>query len=265
MTPKEQYIQLREQWTQMPIFMQPWWMDAVCAGRQWDVFVSFDSEGQLRAAMPYMLSKHWRLRYVSMPQQTPAGGVWLREDVLGSEEQLAQVACEMAEYFKAQKLQYLSCIFTSGQAAALRLRDAGFRVKEKCAYQVSDLADLEAVIKRFSRGVKRQLQKALSLHVDSSMLAEDFYRFYLECYASQHKHIAFTREFFLVLYQKTQRLNHSKIIRVMNADNETLAAAFVVWDEQSAYYLISCVHASAKDSGAEALLVLEAIKTAKQQ
>lgn len=23
----------------MPVFMQPWWMDAVCAGKEWDVLL----------------------------------------------------------------------------------------------------------------------------------------------------------------------------------------------------------------------------------
>ena len=51
----------------------------------------------------------------------------------------------------------------------------------------------------------------------------------------------------------------------MNSDNEVLAAAFLVWDQHSMYYLIPCYNPQYKDSGASALLALEAIKLARQK
>lgn len=44
-----------------------------------------------------------------------------------------------------------------------------------------------------------------------------------------------------------------------------LAAAYLVWDKHSMYYLIPCYDLKYKDSGASALLVLEAIKLARQK
>ena len=50
MTNKERYIEWVASLEYVPIFMQPWWMDAVCAGKEWDVLLAEDSEGQILGA-----------------------------------------------------------------------------------------------------------------------------------------------------------------------------------------------------------------------
>ena len=97
------------------------------------------------------------------------------------------------------------------------------------------------------------------------MNVEDFYRFHMRCLQEQGKQISYSREFLLVLERKTARLQQSQIVSICNADNEVLAAAFLIWDKHSMYYLIPCYDQKYKDSGAGALLVLEAIKLARQK
>ena len=57
MTNKERYIAWAAKQEYMPIFMQPWWMDAVCAGKEWDVLLAEDEQGEIIGAMPYLLRK----------------------------------------------------------------------------------------------------------------------------------------------------------------------------------------------------------------
>ena len=71
-------------------------------------------------------------------------------------------------------------------------------------------------------------------------------------------------KFLLVLERKAKRLNQCQVISICNADNEVLAAAFLVWDNHNMYYLIPCYAPAYRDSGASALLVLEAIKLARK-
>ena len=47
MTNKERYIAWAAKREYMPIFMQPWWMDAVCAGKEWDVLLAEDEQGEI--------------------------------------------------------------------------------------------------------------------------------------------------------------------------------------------------------------------------
>ena len=45
----------------MPVTMQPWWLDAVCAGKQWDVLLIMRSELQ---------SSSWWQRKKDQPAET---------------------------------------------------------------------------------------------------------------------------------------------------------------------------------------------------
>lgn len=262
MTNKELYRELCLRTRDLPIFMQDWWMDAVCAGKQWDVLLSYDSNGNIQAAMPYLIRKKAWMKYIVMPQQTQIGGIWIAND---SRDQVTEICQDFTRQLENLGLSYYYQHYPIGSPAVDAMRALGFKTKERVTYRIEDLSDLDKVINAFSKNKKRQLQKALSLHADMSMSVEDFYRFHVQCLQEQGKQISYTREFLLVLHRKTQRLGQSQILSICNADNQVLAAAFLVWDKQSMYYLIPCYAPAHKDSGAGALLVLEAIKLARQK
>lgn len=265
MTSKELYYEFCLNNSELPLFMTNWWMDAVCAGKQWDVLLSFHEDGSIQAALPYLLCKRLWMRYIVMPQQTQIGGIWISKDVANNPEKVSIICQQFAEQLAALKLHYYYQQYPIHSTAVETMRALGFKTKERITYRIEDLSDLDKVIGAFSKNKKRQLQRALSLHVETNMNVEDFYRFHKRCLQKQDKQISYTREFLLVLERKARRLNTCQILSICNADNEVLAAAFLVWDKHSMYYLIPCYDPQHKDSGASALLVLEAIKLARQQ
>ena len=266
MTNKELYHDFCLHTSNLPIFMQDWWMDAVCAGKQWDVLLSFNENGEIQAAMPYLLRKRAWMKYIVMPQQTQIGGIWLSDTAQSENENRISEACQdLARQLEDLGLSYYYQHYPIGSHAVEQMRALGLKTKERVTYRIEDLSDLDKVIGKFSKNKKRQLQKALSLHTETNMSIEDFYRFHTQCLQEQGKQISYSREFLLVLERKTSRLQQSQIISICNADNEVLAAAFLVWDKNSMYYLIPCYDIKHKDSGASALLVLEAIKLARQK
>ena len=266
MTNKELYREFCHRTSDLPIFMQDWWMDAVCAGKQWDVLLSFDKQGEIQAAMPYLLRKRLWVKYIVMPQQTQIGGIWIADTVQSeNENQVSEICQDFARQLSALNLGYYAQNYPISSPAVESMRALGFKTKERVTYRIEDLSDLDKVISRFSKNKKRQLQKALSLHAESNMNIEDFYRFHVRCLQAQGKQISYSREFLLVLERKAARLNRSEILSICDADHKVLAAAFLVWDEKRMYYLIPCYDPQYKDSGANALLVLEAIKLARQK
>ncbi len=265
MTNKELYHQLCQSESSIPLFMQDWWMDAVCAGKQWDVLLSYDSAGNVQAALPYLVRKRAWLKYIVMPQQTQIGGIWIHPDLQLHHTEVMQVCKDLNQQLESLHLAYYYQHYPIGSSAIEPLKALNFKVRERVTYRIDDLSNLEAVVAAFSKNKKRQLQKALSLHADRNLCVEDFYRFHTDCLQQQGKQISYSREFLLVLNRKTTRLQQSQIIAIRNANNELLAAAFLVWDKQSLYYLIPCYSEQHKDSGASALLVLEAIKLAREK
>lgn len=276
MTRKELYRNFCKLTPQLPIFMQDWWMDAVCAGKSWDVLLCVrtdagyrlsegaDKEEDVVAVLPYLFRERMWMRYVLMPQMTQIGGLWLCEVVRNDTTAARQICTLFMETIQTLRLSYYYQHYPLGSVDPQFMQDLGFKIKKRVTYRMEDLADLDNVINRFSKNKKRQLQKALSLHADYNLNIEDFYRFHMDCLHQQGKAISYSREFLLVLERKTKRLSQSQVLAIRNADEQLLAAAFLVWDKHSMYYLIPCYSPLHKDSGAGALLVLEAIKLARK-
>ena len=265
MTNKERYTEWTAGLEFVPLFLQPWWMDAVCAGKEWDVLIAENEEGEIQGAMPYLLRKRAWYKYIIMPQQTQIGGIWVSPEVTGDKWKTAEVCRQLKEQMDKMGLAYYYQQYMPNSLCVDAMRALGFKTKERVTYRVDDLSDLDALIDSFSKNKKRRLQKALSLHVDRTMEVEDFYRFHTRCLASRKRKISYSREFLLVLERKAQREGQCQIISIRNADGQPYAAAFLVWDKHYLYYLIPCYDPAFSDSGAGALLALEAMKFAREK
>jgi hypothetical protein len=261
MTNKELYRELCKSSNNLPIFMTDWWMDAVCAGKQWDVLMIQGEQGEILAAMPYLLRKRAWMKYIVMPQQTQIGGIWLTEAAADVPDICQKISNELAK----MKLCYYRQQYPIGSPAVAAMQKLGFKSEKRITYRIEDLADIEKIVQSFSKNKKRQLQKAQSLHVSIDMNIEDFYRFHVQCLLNQGKQISYTREFLLVLERKAKRLNQCHILSVSNEENQVVAAVFLVWDKRSMYYLIPCYDPQYKDSGACALLAEQAIRLASEK
>lgn len=238
-----------------PIFMENWWMDAVCAGKEWK---------EILPDMPCLLRKRWWMHYIVMPQETQIGGMWVNPDTCTA-TQTAELAQQIDTQLNELNLDYYYQQYPVGSPLPAALKELGYKVRERVTYRLNDLSDLDKVIDGFSKNKKRQLQKALSLHAERGMSAEAFYRFHTECMEQRKRKVSYSREFLLVLDRKAKRLEQSEVLSVCNADGEIYAAAYLVWDKDYMYYLIPCFSEAHKDSGAGALLVLEAIKLAREK
>lgn len=265
MTNKERYIEWSVTQEYVPIFMQPWWLDAVCAGKEWDVLLAEDEKGEIIGAMPYLLRKRAWFKYIIMPQQTQIGGIWVTPEITADRWKTAEVCRNIKEQLDSMGLAYYYQQYLPGSLCVDAMRALGFKTRERVTYRMADLSDMDAVIEGFSKNKKRQLQKALSLHVERNMEIEDFYRFHTECLAIRKRKISYSREFLLVIERKAKRLGQCQILSICNADGTPYAAAFLVWDKNFMYYLIPAINSAFGDSGAGALLVLEAMKFAREK
>lgn len=265
MTNKERYTEWAAAIGNVPLTMQPWWMEAVCAGKEWDVLLSEDKDGNILGAMPYLLRKRFHWRYIIMPQMTQTGGIWVDPSITDNRWEISQVCQDLQNQLKELKVSYYYQQFPIGSLAAQAMSGLGFQLSERITYRIDFLSDFEQVVGSFSKNKKRQLQKAATLTADQQLSIEDFYRFHAHCMRARRKHILYTREFLLVLQRKAARLGQCTVLAVRNVDGEVCAAAFLVWDKTTMYYLIPCYDPAYRDSGAGALLVLEALKLARQK
>lgn len=271
MTNKELYAAFCNRHPDMPIMMQPWWMDAVCAGKQWDVMLvkqseisAKESDDEIVAAMPYLLRKRLWYKFIIMPQMTMFGGVWMNEELQESANKQKHLAKLISKRLSEMKIAYYEQNFTVGNPLPELLAKHRMKCLERVTYRIDDLSSIDEVEASFSKNKKRQLHKAEGLQVDYDMTAEEFYRFHTVCMSERKRKLTYSREFLLVLERKARRLGQSAFIRIRKGV-QTVAAAFVVWDKQFMYYLIPAYLPSAADTGASARLADEAIRLAKEK
>lgn len=265
MTNKERYIEWAGEQEYIPISMTPWWLDAVCAGKEWDVLLAEDEKGNITGAMPYLLRKRAWYKYIVMPQMSQIGGIWVTADITADRWKTAEVCRKIKEQLDGMKLAYYYQQYLPGSLCVDAMRALGFKTQERITYRVEDLSDLDKVIASFSKNKRRQLQKALSLHAEHSMEPEKFYRLHTEWLQARGRRVSYSREFLLVLERKARRLKQCEILSICNADGQAYAAAFLVWDKNYMYYLIPSFDPAFRESGASALLVLEAMKLAREK
>ena len=265
MTNKERYIEWSATQEYVPIFMMPWWLDAVCAGKEWNVLLAEDEKGEIIGAMPYLLRKRAWFKYIVMPQMSQIGGIWVTPEITADRWKTAEVCRVLKEQLDKMRLAYYYQQYLPGSLCVNAMRALGFKVRERVTYRMEDLSDMDNVIANFSKNKRRQLQKAMSLHAVHTMDVEEFYRFHCQCLAARKRQISYSREFLLVLERKARRLGQCEILSICNTDREPYAAAFLVWDKNYMYYLIPAYNPAFGDSGASALLALEAMKMAREK
>jgi len=265
MNNKERYSKWVAQQEYIPINMTPWWLDAVCAGKEWDVLLAEDEEGHILGALPYLLRKRAWFKFIVMPPMSQIGGVWVSAEVTDDQWKIAEVCRQLKEQLDGLGLAYYTQRYMPDSLCVAAMQALGLKTKERVTYRVDDLSDLDKLILSFGKSRRLQLQKSLSLHVERGWDVEDFYRFHQSCLQARGHKIKYTREFLLVLERKARREGHCEILRVCNADGKVYAAAFVVWDRHYLYYFIPTYDPAFGDSGAFSLLVLEAIKFAREK
>lgn len=265
MTNKERYIEWVGEQEYIPISMMPWWLDAVCAGKEWDVLLAEDEKGQIAGAMPYLLRKRAWFKYIIMPQMSQIGGIWVTAEITADRWKTAEVCRKLKEQLDGMGLAYYYQQYLPGSLCVDAMRALGFKARERITYRVEDLSNLDKVIESFSKNKRRQLQKALSLHAEHKMEAEQFYQLLQQWLHARGRKVSYSREFLLVLERKARRLKQCEILSICNADGQPYAAAFLVWDRNYMYYLIPAFDPAFAESGASALLVLEAMKLAREK
>lgn len=280
MTTKELYAAFCKRNPEMPVMFQPWWMDAVCAGKEWDVLLFTRSElsnekgskrkdsdkesaDEIVAAMPYLLRKRFQYRFILMPQLTMYGGVWMNSELYASPAMQERLAKLIAARLKEMKIAYYYQQYPVGNPMPYWLAKQRMKVEDRVTFRIDDLTNIGEVEKAFSENKKRQLKKAEALDVDYDMSTEEFYRFHTACMRERGQRLTYTREFLIVLERKARREGQCAIIRVNG--EKTLAAAFVVWDKRYLYYLIPAYLPSEAKTGASARLASEAIRLAKEK
>ncbi|MEO6039151.1 MAG: GNAT family N-acetyltransferase [Saprospiraceae bacterium] len=247
----------------LPLFMQPWYLDASCLGGRWDAAV--ETKGQeVVAVWPYFLKKKGPWQYVAMPQLTRQMGPYIVPEYRTTRHE-------------TRLLEKLSAGLPSGLAAFeqdfnytvtnwLPLYWQGYRQTTRYSYLLN-IKDLKTVRENLAADYRNQKipKAAKKVQVKTGGSLHDFQQVHDRSYTRQGLPTPISPEFLQGLDAALATQGQRELFFARDRSNGQIhSVAYLVWDAQSAYYLLAGDDPEFRASGAGILLAWEAIRYAHE-
>ncbi len=265
-TAKQRFLALAPQTPGLPLFHQPWWLDAVCGPDCWGVAVR-ESGKQLQAAMPYRIENRIGMTFLTMPPLTQFLGPWLAPSEGKLTRRMAREKELLGELIdQLPRFHYYNQNFSSDIGNWLPFYWRGFQQSTYYSYVLDDLADTDALWAGLQENIRREIRKArkrVSVRDDGSL--DELHVLIDATYRRQHLAAPVPGAVLQRLWNACRDHQCARIVLAEGGAGELHAGALVVWDAESAFYLIGGGDPRYRTSGAASLVLWEAIRAVSEQ
>lgn len=245
-----------------PIFSQPWWLDTVCGPNNW-AQVDVQKEGHSIAVLPYAITSKFGQTCLSMPPLTQTLGV----HILYPENQSYAKKLSFEKTVMTKLIEqlptfaYFSQNFHFSFTNWLPFYWAGFEQTTRYTYRLPTLSDLDQTYAGFQSKIRTDIQKAAkTITIEDSQDIPAFYELVTHTFQRQNLKVPYSRRFLDALITACFHNKCGKLFLGRGKDGSLHAGVLIVWDSQSAYYLIGGADPQFRNSGATSFLIWEAIK-----
>jgi hypothetical protein len=249
----------------LPIFHRAWWLDAVAGADGWDACI-VGSPVRLEAALPFVIRRRHGLKILGQPQLTPYLGPWMRPTNLKYSAALAKEKEYVDELLgqlpaHAAFKQRFRPVVTN----ALPWHWKGFGHTTRYTYLIHDLQDQDLIKSNFETRVRTDCKKAagrfkITIHDDLGIgtfidVAEKTFR-------RQGMALPYSRELVLAVDAACEKRSCRKMLFARDDAGKIHAAIYLVWDADSAYYIMGGRDPELANSGGMTLALVEGIRFA---
>jgi hypothetical protein len=263
---KDVYRLACEREPDIPLFSRPWWLDATAGELGWDVALIHDQGGNILASMPYTDERRYGLRMSSQPPFTQVLGPWIRtadapsHKLLAGEKDLFQALIDQLPPFDSftQNWHY-------SRTNWLPFYWRGFRQTTRYTYLLPDLTNADALWAGMGSNIKGDIKKAsgrFGLKVRTDLTLDDFMKLNRMVFERQGKALPYEEAIIARLDAACAERGVRRIFIAEDDEGRHHAGVYVVWDADSAYYLMGGGDPELRKSGATSLCLWEAIKFA---
>jgi hypothetical protein len=262
MNSKQTYRDLCKQRTDIPLFLQPWWLDST--DMPWDVIL-YQANNQILGVFVYSYCKKWGKTIITQPTLTQYGGPFLFYPDGASLEKQYSLQNKAYNYFieqlEARKYHFIKQTWHHSQQNWQPFYWNGFTQTTRYTYVLKDIANKEQIWQGMSHR-KRQKNIAKTegkLSVRYDMNVRDFYQFYVSTLQSKNERIFYPFETLEKLFLAAKEQNQAIILSLYDEQDILHVALLIVWDETAAYNLIIAINPRFRGSGATSRIIWEAI------
>ncbi len=263
-TNKERFCKLCNENKSIPLFMQSWWMDAVCNYKDWDVLI-YEKNNKILGVLVFYYVKKLGFRIILQPQLTQFNGIWINNsNNLSENEKISfkkEVMTGLVNQLEKLKFSYYDQNFHHSITNWLPFFWKRFEQTTRYTYQILDISNSDSCFQQFRASKKSHINKAKkTIKISFEVSGEEFYNHLQQNLNTSGHRVHYSKELFLRIFEASKSRNQGCVISAIDEQMNLHAALFIVWDENCAYNLISTINPKFRSSGASSLVFWEAIK-----
>ena len=248
----------------IPLFIQDWWLDLVAGDSNWDVIVD-EHHDSILSAFPYVKKKAAGFKAIGMPHLTPYMGFWYDpkkvRDGMEVETMASRIQNSLIDKLPPRDKLFIQLFPETSHN--LKLNWDGYKAQSQHTYIIDDLTDMKQVYSEFKRNVKGDISKAKkNIRISQSTDFENFYSICSKTFDRIKKENPYDKTLMKKVFEATSQRGCGRIMVAEDENSNTHAAAFLVWDNKTTYYLAGGGDPKLRNSGATSLLIWEAIQWA---
>lgn len=261
---KNHYAGLCDQGKINGIFMQPWWLDAT---GEWDVSLAYRNN-QLVGALPFRTGRKWGLSYIGMPQMTHHLNIYMEKprDIsehkwLTREKQIIWSLIDNLPPFGFFSMVFEEDSFDNW----LPFHWKDFRQEMRYTF-IIDRKDPGVLDQHINRNLKRNIREASdTVEIKTMNDSKVFFALCVNTYKRQKMKMPYDYSLFKKIDEAILQNNSGIKLGAYTSDNKISAVAYLLWDQNKAYYFLAGDDNSGRSSGASILLGREALQIAFEE
>jgi len=263
---KEKYKEFAKK-EKLPIFMQPYWLDSVCEDdMEWDVIL-YERGGEIWGSFVYVINKKYGFTLITMPKLTQFLGPYIKYPKGQKYYKKLSWEKEIMNYFidNLPKFDYFNMNFHYSITNWLPFYWRGFKQTTRYTYIIEKNIDLEMLSKNFETDIRRRRRRkaySVGVKVYEDKDIKKFYELNKMTFIRQGKKIPYSFEFIKSLYESCKKDGACKMFFAKNKDGVVIAGNFLIYDENTVYYLMGGIDPNYKDLGGMDVVQYESIKFA---
>lgn len=267
---RSRYTVFCENAADLPVFFQPWYLDAVC-NDSWEV-VMIEKNNQILAVLPYFLKSKWQQQYVAMPPLCKMLGPYILQEFRNTKNEIEFYKKLITALPPNLKGFEQDCNYTFQNW--LPFFWVGFRQTTRYSYQLN-INDLAVTYQNFYPDFKNQkIPKAatatqiqiIQAHENSGDLLAVFFDIHHKSFVRQNLPEPFSFSFLKNLDAALSKNQARAIFFAKDRSNNTIhSVAYLIWDKTTAWYLLAGDDPELRQSGAGILVAWEAMRFTRNQ
>lgn len=240
-------------------------MEAVCAGKQWDVALACDGTA-VKGAMPFHYVDRLGLRFVVQPQLTQfSGPVYFYPQDISESHRLdfeKQVTDSLLRQIDDRHPHFFLQNFSPDVTNWLPFYWAGYRQTTRYTYRIGDIRDPQRVFDGFDAEKRqrkiRRYENATSVRFDMS--PRDFAQFHTRYWNGKGKRDVLDERLIERVCSAAVERGQGVVAALYDENGSLLSARFAAYDSRCAYSLMSAHDNALHKNGHSETLFWELIK-----